>query len=151
MPDLTIAAAITRVELGLAELNINDQTNYKIVKVGPGEVEWERQYSGNPFTHGQTLVSAVMRQGTLPLSVRCKGATNVVVENNRDALCRALEQFTYNLNITIDGVSFSWKCDPANYSVDETDGAINPFFVRAKQSVVTADIPRDPISIVGSV
>lgn len=150
MPDLTITASLTRVELSLAVLNINDQTNYKIIKVGPGSVEWDRQYAGSPFIHGETLVNAVMKQGKLPLSVRCKGSTSGVVDTNRAALCRALEQFTYTLSLTVDGVSWSWKCDPADYSVDETDGAFNGFFTRAKQSVVTADIPRDPIPLSGS-
>ena len=150
MTDIAVACFITRTELALADLNLNDGSNYKVIGIGPGSLEWNRQYAGSPYVHGEVLVNAVKAQGNLPMSIRCKGTTQSAREANVAALCRALEQFVYNITLTIEGVTYTWQCDPADYSLDEK-GEISKFHRLAKQTVVTAQVPRHPIPIAGSV
>lgn len=153
MASIAVAGSITRQEVEggpLADLNINDVSNYKIITVGPGTLEWQRQYASSIYVHGDYLVNAVKAQGTLPLAVRVKGTTQSQIDSNLAALCRALEQFTYQLTITLEGVTWTWQCDPADYGVDEK-GEFSKFHRLAKQTVVTAQIPRHPVPIAGSV
>lgn len=150
MTNISVSCSITRTELALADLNLSDSSNYKLIGIGPGTLEWNRQYASSPYVHGEVLVNAVKSQGNLPLSVRCLGSTQSSREANVAALCRALEQFIYNLTVTVEGVTYTWQCDPADYSLDDK-GEISKFHRLAKQTVVTAQVPRHPIPIAGSV
>ena len=151
---LAVACTITRQEVPggpLADLNLEDNTNYKLIGVGPGAIEWDRQYATSRFVHGEYLTNAVKRQGTLPLSVRVKGGTQAIVNTNLAALLRALEQFTYSISVTIEGISYKWNCDPADYNVDENNGEFSKFHRLAKQTIVTAQVPRHPTPAIGSI
>jgi hypothetical protein len=150
VPDLAITSTISRTELALPALSLNDHTTYTLIGIGPGAVTWKRQYASSVFVHGDVLVNAVKGHGNLPMMVRVKGTTQAAVDTNLAALLRALDQFSYQLSITIAGVTWTWNCDLADYSVDD-GGEFSKFYKLAKQTIVTAQIPRNPIPVAGSV
>lgn len=151
MADLTITGSVTRTELALADLALNDDT-YKIIRGswGPGEVVWRRQAVSSPYVDGSFLVNATRDQVTTPLGIRVTGSSRTDCMNKVGTLCRAFEQFSYELTITVDGTDFTYTCDPADYSWGE-GGALQTFHIKAYKQEVNFMIPRSPIPVAGPV
>ena len=147
--ELVTAASVTRTELALADLDLNDKTTYGVMAAGPGAKSWRRQTAESPFMHGRALVGAVLDTEVAPLRIRVKGSTDSVLNTNLNALLRAFEQFTYDLTLTIEGVTYTWRCEPADYTIGDRGGEINTFVRLANQEWVSFEIPRNPIPVAG--
>lgn len=149
MTDLSIAVGVSRTDLGLGTLSINDG-NYKIMRggLGPGGITWRRQTTSSPFTHGVLQTNAVKEETTMILGVRVKGSSEDDCQDNIDILLRAFEQYSYFLSADIGGHSWVWQCYVAD-SVVGDGGAIQPFHMMAHQQEVTLSIPRNPIPYSG--
>lgn len=150
MPDIAISYAITRGELGLADLALQDLANgYEVIEFGPGSRSWRKETVKSAYVHGETLVSAVMDVQVAPLKMRVRGSTHAIADSRLKTVLDAFSQFVYSIGVVIDGVTWIWTCQPADISVGES-GDINKFQWMAKMFEVTASIPRNPVPLSGS-
>lgn len=150
MPDLVVTGHITRTELGLGNLALNDDT-YKIIRggFGPGEVTWRRQYAQSPFSPGRYLVNAQKDQGALNLAVRVTGSSEDNCLAAMATLVAAMEQFEYDLSMTIGTTTYTYTCEPADYSIGEA-GQFQNFHLMAWKQELTAVVPRFPTPVAGA-
>jgi hypothetical protein len=149
MPDLTISGTITRTELSLAALDLNTG-GYKIIEWGPGAVEHEKMTVASAYIDGSFLMNSKKMQVESALGIRVTGSTQVDCWNKMGALLRAFEQFEYTLSIVMDGTTFTYTCDPADYAVGD-GGLIQKFHLMAYKQEVKFLIPRRPTPTSGPV
>ena len=112
--------SIDRSSLSLAALILSSTPTdtYVLTAEGLGRPAISRRNTympNNPFIHGSELVGSVKEQSTLPLEVLIQSDTAANLDAALTALADALDQFSYNVIVTIDGVAKTWACDPANY------------------------------------
>lgn len=151
MSDISLAYSVTRTELALADLLLQDPAaGYEVVRMGPGSRAWRRETIKSAYVHGETQVSAVLDIQTAPLVLRIKGATHSQADTRLDAVIDAFSQFVYYVGVIIDGVTWVWECFPADIGIDE-GGEIGKFHWMAKMFEVTLSIPRNPIPVSGTV
>lgn len=149
LPDLVVDGSVTRqlVPGGpLAALDLQDGTNYEFISVSPGDKSWRRESATSPFTHGRTLIGATLDVELAEVMIRVKGTSMSHLDSNLAALLRAFEQFAYALTIVIDGVTWTWQCEPADYTLQ-----LSKFHMMARIHEVTFTVPRNPIPTAGSV
>lgn len=151
MSNLNLTIAVTRTLLALDPLYLDGTGNgYEIFKLGPGSTSWRKEVVESPYTHGNTLVSAVKDIQNAPLGVRVRGSSAAQLDSRLDTLLDAFSQFSYYLSVVIDGETKVWLCEPADWSVGE-DGEFNKFHLMAKIYEVSFDIPRQPVPTSGSI
>lgn len=150
MADLSIACSVTRTELSEADLSLEDPGKYSIIRdtLGPGAISWRRQTVTSAYVHGAVLVGAVKDTAVAPLGIRVIGSSDSSLMSRMSTLLAAFEQFTYNLSVTLNGQTWTWKCEPADYSVGDS-GVFQDFHLRALQQEVRFSIPRHPIPVAG--
>lgn len=152
MSDLTIACSVTRTRLpgSLAPLNLNNHTAFEVVSAGPGNRRWVREWATAPSVHGATEVSRRMDIQTAPLVLRALGSSAAVLNTNTAAMVAAFSQSRYNLTLTIDGVTSTWKCWAADITPGE-DGELDKYrlAVATPRQLYRLAIPRHPIPVAG--
>lgn len=144
---MTLAATITRTELALSTLNLNSG-GYKVIAWGPGETIWRRSTVASAFIDGRFLVSAVKDQTSMLMAVRATGSSKADCMSKMGALIDAFEQFTYTLSAVIDGTTFSYSCEPADWSWGDS-GEFQKFHNEAYKQEATFMIPRFPNQLAG--
>lgn len=139
------AASISRPELGLADLNINDHTNYY---VAPGTfgatVSWRRQTVSSPWIEGQFTVGAVRDQVEDKLVVEVKGADQLSLQNNVKALIDAISQSSFSMTMSLDTAYYTYACEASDYTIDWT----NTRWI-GRQVQVTIALRRSPVPVNG--
>lgn len=145
----TVDAHISRTSLSLPSLALEDRGTYRIVSVDVGGVSWRRQEATSPYQHGSFQVGAVKDLQTGSLAVRAYGSSPSELESNVDALLRAFDQFTYHLDVIIDGEEHDWQCDCADYEMNDGQG-FDKFAQNAKQQTWVFKFPRQPIPLIGA-
>lgn len=147
---LNVTASVTRAELSLSPLSLEVPNVYSIIResLGPGSTGWRRQTATSAYVHGEVLVGAVKSITMASLGVRVYGNSMSVMVSRLNDLIRAFEQFTYDLTVTIDGSTFTWRCQPADYSVGD-NGNFQDHHLRAQQQEVHFSIPRHPTPVAG--
>lgn len=90
--------------------------------------------------HGTEHVAASLEESSLPLKVLVTAGSSSALEDALDELEEALAQFSYEVTVTIGGVSRVWIGSPANTvaSLDSGEAA-------AHISTVSVTIPVHPI------
>lgn len=152
MANLTLSVLVARAELSLSDLQLSDPSNgYEVFGVGPGALSWRRESVRSPYINGETLVGAVKDVMSASLGVRIRASSAATLDSRLDTVLDAFGQFTYNVTVVIDGVSRTWKCEPADYSVSEGEGGFNKFNLMNKYHEVSFSIPRQPIPVSGTV
>lgn len=154
MTTLDIAAAVTRAHVPggpLADLNLHDGGNYELVTAGPGSRRWVRDTAAAPSVHGEVQVSARMAMGVAPWVIRCKGTTQANLETNKAKLITAFSQLTYNLTLTIDGATETWRCWAADITEGD-DGTHDKFrlLTSPRRCLFVLQIPRQPVPVSGA-
>lgn len=127
-----------------------DNPGSDVVSFGPGDLTWRLNEQKSPFISGSMLVSAVKDTKTVLLGVRTWGSTVPDLMNRLAVLCRAFEQFSYTLTMTIDGSVLSYLCQPANYS-SGNNGELDKYELGQKTQLTTFSIPTNPIPILGGI
>lgn len=144
---MTLSGSITRTELSLSALALNDD-NYSIVEWGPGELTWRRSSVGSPFVDGTYLVNAVKDQMSVSARIRVTGSNKGDCMNKVGTLLRAFEQSSYTLTVIVDGTTFSYACEPADWSWGE-GGQFQKFHNEAYKQEIGLMIPRLPNALAG--
>jgi hypothetical protein len=148
MTDLSVAAHVTRSQLGLANLSINDHSTYAIA--GPaimtGGVSWDRKQVNAPWVDGDITVARRRQNVQEALNVYVTGSSTSNMMGNVRTLRDAFIQDRYTLQITVGSEQQAWDCEAADYSVLYDTAHVHALLV-----VVTFQIPRKPVPLVGGI
>lgn len=93
--------------------------------VGPVEepdFTWRRDRITSPFVDGWSLISAAKDGGVLSFSVRIEGSTWDEVETRRAALIGWLDAWSYKVEVYADGVSTTYRAEPADVTPEPLTG-----------------------------
>lgn len=151
MADLATSGSVTRTELALAALSLQQAGAYEILPgTGPGALSWRREVARSPMVHGEVLVGAVKDIQIAPLAIRVIGTTASQMWARVGELTAAFEQFSYSLSLVIGGVTFTWLCQCADWSSGD-GGEFQKFHLMSHQTEVRFQIPRHPVPTAGSV
>lgn len=136
---------ITRSELALSPLAFTPANGYFIQRdsFGPGESSNRTTYVESPYVIGKTMTHAVKDHQTLSLTVRVQGTDHADMISKMTTLCEAFEQFNYTLTVVIDGISYTYDCDTADYSVGDS-GNLKDLWIRSATQLVAFDVPHKP-------
>jgi hypothetical protein len=144
---LTLTAYVTRDELGLGDLDINDGVNFKVAGAFMGgSVAWQRNNVSSPYIDGDITVSR--RRGDIvePVEIWVYGDNHTELRDNLGELLTAFTQENYNLSFNFDGRNRKYDCKCADYTVSYEQA-----FVHSKMHKVVFNIPRNPIAIYGGI
>lgn len=144
---LTLSATITRDELGLSDLNINDGVNYKVTTAFMGgSVAWQRQTVSSPYIDGDVAISRRRPDVTETVEILVYGSGHANLRSNVGTLITAFTQEDYNLAFTFDGNIRKYDCKCADYTV-QYDQAL----IHSKMHRVRFMVPRNPVAISGGI
>jgi hypothetical protein len=148
MSDISFIAFVTRTNLNKAMLNINDKANFitgRSLRVGGST--WNHQEARSPYVHGRVVVHSTLDPVEVQLGVYVKANTMGALEDNLATLLEAFsDQHEFELHLTIDGVSFHWRCERADYEV----GLITEN-IAARYLPVSLTMMRHPLAILGPI
>lgn len=127
MADLTVNAAISRTELSLADLDIDDGVNYILGNgVQAGAVSWRKETVTSPFYEGRFVVHEVKDAADLKFLVYVIGETYPAVNTKVATLLQAVtEQYSYELKLNVQGQQHTWVCERADYEVAFATTTVN--------------------------
>lgn len=144
----TASVSIDRSSLSLAALTIagTSGSTYFLAGEGLGSPSISRRNTympDNPFIHGSELIGSVKEQSSLPLTVQVQASDAAGLDTALSDLYDALDQFSYSVTVTVDGVAKTWSCDPASYG--SIDGNVSVIRQSLYFELVTITIPVYPI------
>lgn len=114
---LTVAATISRAELGLGNLQLN-QAPYTITpEISPGQVEFRRATVESPYVEGTFSTHVVKGQGQGQVVIDVRESTHAAAQTAIQTLIDAFTQSTFVFTLSLNGTSYAWDCETADYSV----------------------------------
>lgn len=114
-----LSVTFTRAALSLANLVIPDNPfsgDFHVPEDGVGAVDWDlrRGYAPDPaWRPGKTLLSYVREASSLPLVIYAHAATSAALATAKTELEAAALQWSYDVTVTVDGVTEVFHCEPA--------------------------------------
>lgn len=148
MTDLSISALVSRTQLSLANLDINDHVKY--VLAGPlafsGAVQWNRTQVEAPWVDGQITTERHRVNTTESLGVYVAGTSMADLDANLGTLIEAFSQDRFTFQLVVGGANHAWDCEAADVSQVLYDTA----HAVAKYVTVTFAVPRKPIPLAGA-
>lgn len=142
---MNVTGSITRTELSLGALTLGSG-DYLILAEGMdfGPVTWRRQEARSPFIHGAIPTGQTKDITSAMMGIRVLGTTQSQLASNIDALVDAVSQWTYQINLDLDGTDYTWQCYSADYAVGASDDRFDLLDVE-----VRLVIPRSPVPVAG--
>jgi hypothetical protein len=141
----SITCTLTRVNLGLADLNINDHLNFGIgAPILGATTSWRRQTVQSPYVESQWTVSAVRDLVQDQFAVNVFGADQVALQNNIKTLVAAISQSYYNLSLSLDAAVTTYACQASDYTIDWSKERLF-----ARNVLVKIMLRRSPVAING--
>lgn len=145
---MTFTASVSRVQLGLADLNINDHVAYAVSSdsILSGQVQMRRNTVQSSSVAGAFDVSAVPDrvQDVWAIEVLDSGTGAVTLQSNLKVLITAFQQLQFNLTFTWDAATYTYACQSSDYVIDWTSGR-----AIARQLLVKFSLYRSPVAING--
>lgn len=146
---LAVDCEVDRTELGLGDLDLNDGTNYVVVRLGPGAKRRKRVSVNSDYVHGEVVVASPLQHGERLLRVRVLASSGASLFTKLMALDAAFSQSTYSVSGSLDGGSFTWDgCTPADLEPGE-GGEWDKMPLHSHQQEVEILIPSNPIATFG--
>lgn len=146
MPDITLAALITRTSLGLGDLDINDHLNYACgVPLLGGEKRYRRNQATSAYQRGAVEISATLDDVIETVTVEVMGTSQSNLMANVTTLRDAFAQGSYQLKLTINGVQHTWACKRADEQYEISTGRL-----AARQLKWVFSVPRLPDAVAGA-
>jgi hypothetical protein len=134
-----VTAKVTRNDLGLTDLNINDHVNYSLsASIMGGTVSWERREATSPWVDGSVTTARRRQKATETMQVNVYGGTQSELLDNMRELVEAFSQNSYTLKIVLKGTDYHYACEAADYSVEWG------YKMHSEQAMVTFQVPRHP-------
>lgn len=135
---------------GALVLATTDANGYRLVSISEGARTQRRAVAMSRFVPGgaQTAATADMQNAIVQWLVG--GNTDTQLRTRINTLKAAVDQFRFQLEVTIQAVTEVWDCDCADTAVGDA-GAYASYLMADKKQLFTATIPRqpDPLSISG--
>lgn len=144
MADITLAASVSRPNLGLGDLSINDYLNYRVVSLMGGQVVWTRNAVVSAYMDGDVTVNRRRANIDEPVVIDVLGATQAAMQANVDALVQAFCQDSFIMTLTVGGQTHGYYCESADYQM-LWEG---PKFI-AQQIQIHFNVPRRPVPQLG--
>jgi hypothetical protein len=148
MPDLGFTTQISRDDLGLAALTLNDHINYYVAGTFmSGSLSWNRNQISSPWTDGSATTYRYREMVTENITLECLGGpkdTQAALYANISAAIAAFSQDNFLLSIVTAGQQVEYQCEAADYQV-AWDG---PRMI-ARQLQVIFQVPRQPMPLEG--
>lgn len=104
-----------------------------------GSRTWRRTTVEGKYTHGRTLIGAVMETEQLVIRAHFKAASWTAVMNLVAPVVAAFSQLSYTLTWTVEGRTVSYKCEPADITYQ-----MEKFRAMANIQELTFTIPVTP-------
>ncbi len=145
MTDLTVAASVTRDDLGLGTLNINDHSNYILTStILGGTVAWQKNQVSSPYVDGDITITRRRPTVMEPFEVHVYGTSGGSLMTNASTLITAFSQDSFSLSIAINSATRQYECEAADYTIEyaHTKFSVNMCTVRFQ-------LPRSPVPTVG--
>lgn len=143
-------STLTVSVVGTTSLALTYANGYEVNAegLGPGPRTYRRETVTSPYVRGRFLVDRQLDTHDATLDVWVYGSGASQLATRIATLLTAFDQLTYNLQVVIDGVTYEWKCEPADAAVG--NGGVFDFWdLGAFQQVVHLIIPRDPLPVAG--
>lgn len=142
---MSATGLITRAELSLADLVIDGsiygfRPNPEIAK----RTRRRTTAAPSPFVWGTTETSSVPDQSVNTIVMTAKATSESALIGYVSALTDAVEQSTYEMAMTINGVTYRWTCDPADWAV-----AFDESHLFTRKANITLIMPRSPRAVTG--
>lgn len=137
---------ITRTELSLGDLNLQDPANgyYVSDDWSTGGVMWQRYTaSDTPWVAGDRVVGQRRIGVDEVFTVYVKASTPAGLKAKLQTLATALSQYRYTLTINWDGATFTYQANGAGEIRAKGDN-VDPQLLAAGWLPVQITIPRDP-------
>lgn len=137
---------ISRTELSLSPLNLNDPTNGYFVSDDwkPGGVMWERYESAtSPFSHGSTVVAQRKLNVDEIFTVYVFAKDQTTYTNRVQALRNAFAQFRYTVSVTWDYQTVVYDAVGAG-DIQVANDTADPVLHRAGWHAFQITFPRQP-------
>lgn len=140
-----ISVAVTRGDLGLGDLDINDGVDYKVSnEILGGQVTWERNAVSSPYVNGDITVHRRRPSVQERFAVYAYGANQTELRDNVKALIDAFNQDTFNLTVSLDSIPHTYQCEAADVQIEWSN-----VHLMSNQVRVVFTVPRKPISLAG--
>jgi hypothetical protein len=141
----TFSASVTRSDLGLLDLDINDLVNYRVSSEIMGSmVTFDRKIVSSPYVNGDVTVHRRRGNVNEKFSVLVYGDEQNDLQINVSELINAFTQNSFNLSFGLDSTIWSYKCEASDYQLEWN----NAYFASG-QLRVTFNLNRNPIPLVG--
>lgn len=153
MPEILVAVSVTRDELSLPDLELNDTLNdgpFRVIRagLGPGPSTVRLGKTSSEVVDGDFIYAYSLETVVMPLAIRVTGEDASEVNSNIELLVAAFRQLSYQLTFSVEGAPFSYICQPAQISYG-AEGVIQEFHMKARQQEVRFQIPRHPSPVAG--
>jgi hypothetical protein len=143
--EIPIDALVTREELGLPDLDINDNDNYIVgPNLAPGVVAWQRLQASSPFMHGAVTVGRRKDIVTAEIAVDILANNFTALTAAKQTIVEAFEQDSFRLKMTFEGSQYEWACEAADHGVSWEHPRVH-----ARRLTVLFSFPRQPIPLLG--
>lgn len=137
---------ITRTELGLGPLNLQDPANgfYVSDKWKPGAIKWQRfEAAGSAWVDGERVVGQRKIGVDEIFTIYVYASTPAGIKAKVQTVLDAISQYRYTLTINWDGDSHVFQANGAGELKYEGDD-IDPTLHAAGWQPIELTIPRDP-------
>lgn len=141
-PDIVVSCIIST---GTGPLQLeNESAGYVLERSSLEEfrTSWRKHEVNNDWVEGSYVIGAVKENVTEPLAVYVTGDTVAQFRSRLNLLTAALDQLQYTVVVLEGGVSETWRCSMADYTV-RTSQELR----LAKMGLVTAQVPRKPTKV----
>lgn len=148
MADLAVTAYVSRAQLSLADLNVNDHAKYVVAapQAFGGAVQWDRKQVSVPWVHGDFTTQRRMVNATEPITFYVAGSSQSDLDTNLGELKAAFMQDRFTFQMVVDGANHAWDCEAGDVSGVTYDTA----HVAARYVAVTFSVPHRPIPLAGN-
>ena len=140
------SVAVTRIELGLADLQLEQTDKYYIPDgtFGPGETGHRRVTSDSPMVKGRYPSSIVEadRVGNIGVHVL---STEANIQADCQVVINAMTQFRFMLAWQWDGLSGTWQCETSDWALGQS-GVIDVRFLKVHTQIIYFTVPHNRIS-----
>jgi len=129
------------ISYGLENISLNDHVNYQVAadEFGNKQTSLRRIEAESPYYDGTFTIHVTKGNIMEPLSLYVRGATQNQVTENLLFLEELFMQPTYTMTLRMDDHLETWKCWPAEYSIERSH-----VFMHAGMAVFKVQVPRHP-------
>lgn len=145
MSDLGMSVLVTRVALGLPDLELNDFVSYYVgAEFLGGQETFQRSQVGSPFLDGQVTTYRQMQNINETMQFEVLADDQDELRANVAALKDAFRQDSYTLNVTVGTQSYQFAFEAGDSQVSWSGPR---FIANQLQVIITAQ--RKPLVLTG--